>query len=369
MKIMCKKAELVKGVQVVSKAVGTKSKNPILECILVDATSKQIKLVANDMELGIETYIEGMIEEAGSVAIHAKVFGEIVRKLPDSQVVIQVDEKGEAFITCDKVKFNLSVKPGEEFIKLPDLTKEDSIVISEFALKEAIRQTIFSVSAVETNKIMSGELFEIAGNMLKVVSLDGHRISVRKIKLKKKYDAKKVIVPGKTLTEISKIIGGNPEKEVKIYFTENHILFEFGKTIAVSRLIEGEYYKIDQMLQGDFQTKTKVNKKGFLECVDRATLLLKESDRQPIVMNIQEKGLELQVRSKIGSMNEKLAVTKEGNELSIGFNPRFLLDTLRAIDDDEVEMRFITPKAPCLIEDKEKTYTYLILPVNLTKAA
>ena len=175
-----------------------------------------------------------------------------------------------------------------------------------------IRQTIFSIADNDNNKLMTGELFEIEENQLKVVSLDGHRISIRNIELKNNYDHKKVVVPGKTLQEVSKILPGSAEEEVNIFLSENHIVFEFDDTTVVSRLIEGEYFKIEQMLSSDYDTKVKINKRELLDCIDRATLLVKEGDKKPIIMNITDGNMELKINSFIGSMNEDIDITKEG---------------------------------------------------------
>ena len=151
--------------------------------------------------------------------------------------------------------------------------------------------TIFSIADNDTNKLMTGELFEINENRLRVVSLDGHRISIRNIELKENYSPLKVVVPGKTLQEISKILTGEAEDMVDIFFADNHILFEFDETKVVSRLIEGEYFHIDQMLSSDYDTKVKINKREFLNCIDRATLLIREGDKKPIILNIQDGSL------------------------------------------------------------------------------
>ena len=280
MKIICSKLNLVKGVNIVSKAVPSKTTMPILECILIDATTDIIKFTANDMELGIQTEVEGEIIDRGMIAIDAKIFSEIVRKLPENDVTITTDDNLQTTIVCEKAVFDISGKPGEEFSYLPAIEKEDSITISQFTLKEVIRQTIFSISDTESNKLMTGELFEIDNSMLRVVSLDGHRISIRRIALKDEVNNKKLIVPGKTLIEISKILSGEAESMVNISYTNNHIVFEFDQTIVVSRLIEGEYFKIDQMLSNDYETKVRINKRELLSCIDRATLLVKEGDKR-----------------------------------------------------------------------------------------
>lgn len=364
MKLVCSKSNLLNGVQIVSKAVPNKTTMSILECIMLDASKGEIKLTANDMELGIETVIEGEIVEKGMIAIDAKIFLDIVRKLPNSEIVIETDSDYKTTITCEKSKFNIIGKSGEDFSYLPSVEKNDCVVVSQFTLKEVIRQTIFSIADNDNNKLMTGELFDINGSELKVVSLDGHRISIRKIMLKNNYEPKKVVVPGKTLSEISKILPGDADKDVNIYFTQKQVLFEFENTVVVSRLIEGEYFRIDQMLSSDYETKVKINKREFLDCIDRATLLVKEGDKKPIIINITDASMELKINSIIGSMNEDIDIEKSGKDMMIGFNPKFLIDALRVIDDEDIDIYLVNPKAPCFIRDAEEKYIYLILPVN-----
>ena len=367
MKIICTKNSLLKSVSISLKAVPSKTTMPILECILIDATTSQIKFTTNDMELGIETIVEGTIEEKGMVALDAKILYEIIRRLPDNNVTIRTDEKLTATITCEKAKFTIPGKSGEDFAYLPIIEKEEALTVSQFTLKEMIRQTIFSIASNETNKLMTGELFEIKDNFLKVVSLDGHRIAIRRMELKKDYADRKVVVPGKTLNEISKILSGEVDNMVNIYFSKNHILFEFDQTMVVSRLIDGEYFRIDQMLSSDYETKLTINKKEFLDCIDRATLLVREGEKKPIIIEITDNTMELRIDSAMGSMNESIDISKEGKDILIGFNPRFLIDALKVIDDETINIYLVNPKAPCFIRDDEESYTYLILPVNINQ--
>ena len=368
MKLVFAKANLLKSVSTVMKAVPSKTTMPILECILIDASASQIKFTSNDMELGIETIVEGTIEERGIIALDAKIFSEIVRRLPDNYVTIETDDNLLTTITCEKAKFNIPGKSGEDFSYLPIIERNDCITISQFTLKEVIRQTIFSIAANENNKLMTGELFEIKNNTLKVVSLDGHRIAIRKIELNETYEDKKVVVPGKTLNEISKILSGETNDKVNIFFTENHIMFEFDQTTVVSRLIDGEYFRIDQMLSSDYETKVQINKHEFLSCIDRATLLVKEGDKKPIIINIEDNSMQLRIDSSMGSMKEDIDISKEGKDIMIGFNPKFLIDALRVIDDETISIYLVNPKAPCFIKNDEESYIYLILPVNFNSA-
>ena len=365
MKLVCSRLNLLNGVQTVSKAVPGKTTMSILQCILINA-SHDIKLTANDMELGIETIVEGNIIEPGIVALDAKIFLEIVRKFPDGDIRIETDDTYQTVITSGNANIKIVGKSGEDFSYLPSIEKLDSIMISQFTLRELIRQTIFSISDNDTNKIITGELFEVNEDKLRVASSDGHRISVRKVYLKNSYPKKKVVVPGKALNEISKILSGDMDKDVVIFFTNKHIVFEFDNTTVVSRLIEGDYFSIDQMLSSDYETKVTINKRKLLDSIDRATLLVKEGDKKPIIINITDENMDLKINSTIGSMREVIDISKNGKDLMIGFNPKFFIDALRVIDEEEVDIYLVNPKAPCFIKDSEDSYVYMILPVNFT---
>ncbi len=364
MKLICKKSDLITGINIVMKAVSSKTTMSILECILIDATEGIIKFTANDMELGIETTVQGEIAEAGSIAIDAKIFSEIVRKLPDNDVTIEVKDESTANITCENAKFNILIKSAEDFSYLPVIEKKDKITISQFSLKEIIRQTSFAINDAEKNKLLTGELFEVNGSKLKVVALDKFRIAIRNIELKENYGNYEVLVPGKSLNEISKILNGGVDDDVNIYFTSNHILFEFDNTIVVSRLIEStNFFDTDKMISNDYKTRITINKKEMADCIDRATLLIKEGDKKPVFLSMKDTEMELTINTFIGSMDESIPITKDGDDLLISFNPKFLIDILKVLDQEEVSMFFTNPKAPCFIKDEEGSYIYIVLPV------
>ena len=364
MKIICNKSALLTGVNTVLKAVPARTTMPILECILIDTTSGVIKLTANDMDLGIETTVDGDVLDKGCIALEAKLFSEIVRKLPDSEVTIETDDNNKALINCEKAKFNIAGKDVVDFVALPEIEKTHFITLSQFSLKEIIRQTIFSISDNESNRMMSGELLQIDQDQLRLVSLDGQRISIRKISLKESYDPIKAVIPGKTLNEISKILSGDMDDDVRIYFTDRHVLFEFDQTVVVSRLLEGEYFQIDKMISSDYNTKITINKKELQGCIERASLLIRESERKPIIINVTDGSMEMKIQSAMGSMNEDIDISKEGRDIMIGFNPKFILDALRVIDDEEITMYLVNPKAPFIIKNDEQSYIYLVLPIS-----
>lgn len=368
MKIICKKSDIINGVNIALRAVPGKTTMPILECIIIKANSSNIKFRANDMEIAIDTIVKGEVIDEGSIAVNAKFFADIIRKLPDEDVIIESDQYYMATIRCGKAEFSLNCKSDDEFPELPTIEKDNSLRISQFSLKEIIRQTVFSISDNETQKIMTGELFEIDGDNIKVVALDGHRIAIRTIKLNDNYKKTKVIIPGKTLIEITKILSGEVNDEVTVYFMKNHVLFEFEDTIVLSRLIEGEYYKINQMLSGDYETKFEINRREFSDCLDRSTLFIRETDKKPIILDIKDFNMNIKVNSSIGAMNEELEISKEGRDIMIGFNPKYLLDVIRVIDDEKIKIYMTNAKAPCFIKNEDESYIYLILPINFNAA-
>ena len=364
MKLIFKKSDLIEGINVVMKAVSTKSSMTILECILIDATEGFIKFTANDMDLGIETKVKGEIKEAGKIAIEARIFSEIVRKLPDSEITFELEDDTKALITCENAKFNILTKDPEDFSALPRVEKNNKVVISQLSLKNIIDQTIFAINDSEKNKVLTGELFEIKGNKLKVVALDKFRIAIRNIELKEEYDLGKVIIPGKSLNEISKILNGGMEDDVYIFFTNNHILFDLGNTTVVSRLIEDtNFFDTDKMISSDYKTKIEINKREFMECIDRATLLIKEGESKPVFLTIKDGVLDLSINTFIGTMDEKIDIAKEGEDLMISFNPKFLLDILKVLEDETITLYMTNSKAPCFIRNENNSYIYIVLPV------
>lgn len=370
MNIRCQKNILLAGINIVSKAVAGKTTKPILECILVEAENGKIRLTANNLNLGIETVIEGTILEEGSTAISAKLFSDIVRKLPDSEILIETNDDYKVIIQCEKSNFRIPCWDSQDFPEITDVSRKNSISISQLALRDVIRQTIFSISDNENSKMMTGELFEVKDNVLTVVSLDGKRISLRKVSLKGENSDVSAIVPGKTLQEVLKIINGGADDAVDIYFSDTDMQFEFGSTKVVSRLIDGQYYKIGHMLSMDTPVEIRCSRSELSGCLDRAMLLIQETDKKPVIMNVKDDGnLYIHLDTNMGSLHEEMEIEKNGGEIIIGFNPSYLMDALRVIDDDDVHIFMKDSKSPCIIKDQDETFAYIILPININTQA
>ena len=372
MKISSSKSSLLAGIQTVLRALPAKSTMSIMECILFNTTGGKITLTVNNLDLGIETVIEGNIEEAGVVALDAKHIFEIIRKMPDSASDIEIitDSNYQTVVKCEQVVHNMPGRSDDEFTYLPDLDKNDNIVMSQLSLRELIRKTIFSIAEISEDtpgqQTMRGELMEIKDNKVRMCSLDGHRISMCTMDLRDNYSDKKVIIPGKSLKELSRIINGGAEDDIEIIFNPNHISFEFGSTKVVSRIIEGNFFDVNKMLVGDYETKVKINKKRLTECLDRSTIYVKEGDKKPIVLDIKDDSISIKINSATGNMNENVPASKSGKDMVIGFNPRFVIDALNVIDDEEIELDFVNSKAPCFIKKDDMSYVYVVLPVTIS---
>ncbi|MCR5624835.1 MAG: DNA polymerase III subunit beta [Lachnospiraceae bacterium] len=373
MKIVCDKSLLTSGIGISLRAIPSKSTMQILSFIAIVAEDNKVRLVSNNLELGIETELDANVIEGGKICVEARMFSEIVKKLPNNEITMEVNDDTNSdsgiknrtmLIKSGKVKFEIAVMSTDEFVFLPNFSGDENIEISHYDLKNIINQTEFSISDNENTKVMTGELFEIKGNNLRMVALDGNRIAIRNHNLVKEYKDVRAIIPGKTLRELSKIISDDIEKRVIIYFSDNHVTFKFDNTTVLSRLIDGNYYNVDKMLTDTHNLKVTVNKAEMLETVDRSLLLRRESDKKPIIFDIYDDHINFSMKTSVGSMNEDIDVTKTGDDLKIGFNPKFMIDALKNIDSEEIDFYFINPKSPCFIRDESKSYIYLILPIN-----
>lgn len=364
MKFICAQQELVNRTNIVSKAVPSKTTMSILQYIYIDASQGRIRFIANDMENGIETQVNGSVEEEGYAAIEASLFSSIVRTLPGSDVTVTVDDHYMVSVDCENTHFTLPGRSGDDFTFPPEVEQMSGVEIKQMTLKNFISQTAFSISTNDANKIMTGELMEIDGSTFSLVSLDGHRISLRKCELGGSYPKLKAIIPGRSMTKIRDILSDHAEKSVSIYFTDKHVCFVMEDTLFVSRLIDGEYFDVKQMMSSDYETKVLINRRQFLEGIERAMTLSQEGDKKPIILGITDGEMELKVSSTRGSMNSSVPAEKQGKDILIGFNPKFLTDALRAVEDDELDIYFVNPKAPCFIRNADSTYVYMILPIN-----
>lgn len=363
MKIVCDKLQLVDALNTAQRAVSGRSTIQILEGLYLQALENKLKIVGNDLEIGIESNIECEVIEKGAVVLNSRIFGEIVRKLPEGNVSIVCDEENNTLIKSKNSRFNIKGLNASDFPQLPDIEEKSHFQISQDLLKNMIKQTIFAVSTDENKQILTGSLVEIDNNDINIVSVDGYRLAQRKARIlnKEKFTA---VIPGKTLNEIYKILG--QEELISIVVSSNQILFKTDKYKIVSRLLEGKFLNYKDIIPKEFETKVQVNTKELLESVERASLISREDKKYPVKFNLKDDKINIFSNAEIGNVQEEIEAKIDGKDLEIGFNPKYFIDALRAIEDDEITLNFTTSYGPCVIESiNEEKFVYLILPVRL----
>ncbi len=366
MHINCRQDLLLNSINNVLKACSTKTTLPILECILLQAHEGKLTLTGNNLELGIESTIDAEVTTDGFVALEARIFSEIIRKMPGEIIEISCDSNYMTSIISEKSKFQIAGQSGKDFPELPNVEKIHCCKINQLTLKDMIRQTIFSVAQDETRPILTGEMVQIKDRNLNIVSVDGYRISYRQTPLSNENEEIEVVIPGKTLIEINKILSSEEDEELDIYFGDKHVLFDLGDSKVVSRLLEGEFLKYEQVFSPDYETKILIDRKNFLMCIERAALISREGKKNPIKIQIDGDKMIITSNTELGTAREEMDVVLEGKELVIAFNPRYLIDALKVIDDDKVYINFISSLTPCIIKPQEgEHYKYLILPIRV----
>ena len=363
MQIICSKETLVNNVNIVLKAISQRTTIPILECILLEVTDI-FKMTANNLEMAIETTpIEVDIIEQGSIAIDAKMFFDIIRRLPEEKIILKVENNNTVYIKSGKVEFKIAGQNPEEFPELPSVEKLEKYSVQTNTFKNMIKQTIFSISNLEDKPVYTGELMEIEDGILNLVAVDNFRVSLRKEKLQETGSDIMAIIPGKTLNELSKILG--TEGFVNVYFSEKHVLFETDNCILISRLIEGEFLKYKQVLSQDHTTSFEINTKELLSSLERSMLISTDNKKTPVVLKITSNNLVLTSKADLADLYDELAIEMLGRDLTISFNPKFLIDAIKVIEEDVIVLGFNTELSPCIITEKDSdNCKYLVLPLR-----
>ena len=369
MRFSANQQTLSKALNIVSKAVTSRTTIPILKGILLKVNNDgTLTMSASDLDLSIEKTFEVENAEPGEIVVQAKLFGDIIRKLPNDKITIE-DIDGNISISCSNSQFNIVGSPSDEFPKIS--VPEDSgsrIVFEKETLKEMIKKTAFAASIDESRGVITGILVEIKEDTLNMVALDGFRMAVTREALKNNKE-ENVIIPAKIFNEIAKIISeSETEKEtVDLYMNEKRAIFVIEDTKVVLRLLEGEFVRYNDILPKESSTRVVLNKGDFLESIERASLLAKVGKNNLIRLDIKENNIEITSKSEEGNVKEDVIISREGNDLVIGFNSKYLIDALKAIDDDEISMHFNTAVSPCLIKPLSgNQYEYLVLPVRIT---
>ena len=369
MKFVCYKDTILKAINSVVKGVASKTTMPILEGILIQTNDKEIKLTTYDLEIGIEYVMECEVEEQGSTVVNAVMFSEIIRKLPDTDISIEVNDKNLLVIECEGSLYKLATMNPDEFPELPKIEIENSIEVDQNVLKNMIRKTIFAVSTEESRPIFTGCLFEIENNKLNVVAVDGFRLALRSIYLNKQTNNFKAVIPGKTLNEVNKIISDSFEP-VKIGVAKNQALFEMDNCKVVTRILDGEFLNYQNVIPSNWETRVRANKSILQNSFERVSLIssssIEKEKKYPVKVQVDIGKVVISCTNQTGDAKEEMYVSTEGKNLEAGFNPKYFLDCLKAIDDEEVYVEFGSSISPCIIRSVENNdYTYMILPIRL----
>lgn len=368
MKFKCSQQTLSKALNTVSKAVSTRTTLPILKGILIEAKADgTLILTASDLEISIQKKVEAEVYQEGSVVVISKLFGDIIRKLPNEDISIEETEDNSILIKTNSSEFTVMSLPVDEFPKIGEKEKDTTpLVFNREIFKDMVRKTAFAASIDESKGILVGILTEINEESVNMVSLDGFRLALAKENMNSASE-NKFIISAKIMNEISKIVSDDDsDSDINIFLGEKKAVFNIGNTEVVLRLMEGEFIKYRDIIPTDGTIKVIVGKDILLESIERASLLAKEGKNNLIKMTIRNDLLTVTSRSEEGNVREEIVMEKTGDDLEIGFNSKFVIDVLKVIDDEEISMVFKTGTSPCVVRPVEgDAYEYLILPVRI----
>jgi len=366
MKFVCDKKILADSISIVSKAINSACAIDILKGIKIDA-GEQIKISGSDLDLSIESIFDAEIIEEGSLVVDARIFADIIRKLPEGDVEIFTDNKNEMQINCFNTKFNILYLSGEGYPEIKKISDGDSFKIYSKDLKNLIKSTIFAISNNESRPILTGSKFEIANGNLKVVSIDGYRLALKNQAIPETgFEALNFVVPGRALNELLKILKDDTTI-VTVTICDNNVMFSFDTFVITSRLLEGEFMDYEKFIPTNSTIRVKTNVKNMLDMVERASIIINYDDPKiPIILNIEDDNLRIECISKKGNFDESMHIEHHGGDLRIGIASKLLTDTLKSIDTEEAVFEFNTAQSPCVIKPTEgEGYIYMVLPIRL----
>lgn len=356
---------LVEGIQVVQNAVSQKSSLPILSNVLLETENGELKLTATDLDIGISSAIPATVIQEGAITVPAKKFFDIIRALPEgSEVELSIKKSNSLNIKSGKANFKIVGLPKEEFPQLPIFKDKDSITLNQKTLKEMMNLTDFAISKDDTRYVLNGILLSVKGDNLEMVSTDGRRLAAASKKLAKKTLVDRaVIVPTKTAQEVKRML--LDEGEVKIHFSDNQVLFTFPKSFVLSRLIEGEYPNYKKVIPDKSPKELKVLREDFLSATKRASIFT-DQDSMAIKLNIKKKKMTISKNTAFGEAKEEIDIDYTGDDdIEIGFNPKYLIDVLKSLEDQEIIFEVNDSSKPGVIR-RGGDYTYVVLPMQLT---
>ena len=366
MKFSCEKYLLQAACSVASRAAASKSPIPALEGLMITA-DERVRVKGYDLKKGIVTALDADISERGAVVVGARLFGEMIRRLPDGIVTITADEKDNILVKCGKSQFNFIGISTQDYPELPSFDAVNAIALPQNILKDMINKTIFAVSTDEVRPIYTGTLFEIDGDELTLVSVDGYRLAKRTEKLESaEMENCSFVVPGSALSDVEKICADTDEP-VRISVGARHISFAIGDTVVVSRRLEGEFLNYRRSIPDTFKYELKVDRGELMDAIDRVSLIVSEKNSSPVRMTLNDGSIDCLCVTPIGRAEDVCTCGGSGEGLLIGFNDRYMKDALKAAGVDELKLCVNTASSPCIIKaaDGSEGFTYMVLPVRL----
>jgi len=367
MNFKCEKIPLLTAILTASRATVAKSPIPLLEGLLLETEEESVKITGYDLKTGIVTNVPAEIETAGGIVLNARLFGEIIRKMPDQYVTISVRSGSVAEISSSYSKFEIIGSPTSDYPELPAVDEQDTIEISEAVLKKMISQTNFAVSDNESRPIHTGALFETAEGELTIVAVDGYRLALRRETMEKAdIPEYSFVVPGAALAEVERILSDG-EGKVSLKLGMKHITFMIDDTMLISRRLEGEFLNYRNSIPGQTKYRIKAETDELIAAVERVSLIISDKLKSPVRCVFEEGLVKLHSASALGKADDECVIEGDGEGLEIGFNDKYLLEALKAAPADEVFLELNSGVAPCIISpvDEVKNFLYMILPVRL----
>ena len=366
MKFSCEKALLQSAINTASRAVSTKSSIPALEGLLLQCDHR-LTVSGSNMQTGIRTFVEAAINEKGSLVLNARLFGDIIRKLPDDVLVFESDDKLNVTVTCGDAFFEIQGISAADYPDLPEVEDQYSVTLQQSVLRAMISQTSFAVSTNEARPVHTGSLFEISEQGLTVVSVDGFRLALRREKIDKfEGGAFKFVAPGNALNEVEKICDDSEDPAV-ITLGNRHLLFEVGPTQLICRRLEGDFLDYRTAIPRNNPTISHVEKRGMINSIDRVGVVISEKQKSPVRCIFDDNKVYMSTKTANGEAKDVCRVAGDGGKLEIGFNNRYLMEALKYAPADEVKMELNTGISPAIIVPKEgeENFLYMVLPVRL----
>ena len=365
MKFTCSRTDLSTAVSNVQRAVAVKASIPALEGILIKAKNEKINLSGYDLEIGITTDLEAQIQDEGSIVVSARLFGDIVRRLPEEIVTIETDDRMVTYITSGNASYQIVGLSSAEYPELPKIEETDRIVIKGGLLRDMIRQTIYAVSDNNSKPIYTGSLFEIRDKILTVVAIDGYRMAIKKENIDSNSE-NEFVIPKKTQGEILKLISDEDE-DVEIIIGQRHTLFKVGTFYVISRLIEGNFIDYNSAIPKGKETEVNVNTREILQAVERMSLLANDKFPSPVRCNFSNDEISLVCKTSMGKANDSISTTISGSDVEIGFNNRYLLEALRNCETDEIRLILNGGLSPMIIKPlKSDDFIFLVVPMRIS---